>query len=135
MAATTDQGDRTNGRVARAGLRMRYHHEGDRHVVELDGELDLGWAEALRAELKRCQLSGPLTVIDLHRLTFIDSTGLGVLFDAFERAQASGRRVVFTRSSPEVERVLHLTGLDRVLPTVPGERFDGDSPAEYAENA
>jgi anti-sigma B factor antagonist len=87
-----------------------------RALVELDGELDLATADAVRSELEAVEVEGPdATVIDLRSLRFIDSTGLSVLFDAVERAAASRRRLTFTRSSPEVERTLRLTGFDRIL--------------------
>jgi anti-sigma B factor antagonist len=85
-------------------------------LLELAGELDLAGVAVLRGELDRAADAGAeITIVDLQRLTFIDSTGLSALFYALERATAERRRLVFTRSSPEVERTVHLSGLDQVL--------------------
>ncbi len=93
--------------------------------LELAGELDLASADELRAELSGASNgNGAATIVDLKRLKFIDSTGLGVLFEAFERAHAAGRRLIFTPSSPEVTKVLRLTGLDRILPFEDQPRSD-----------
>jgi anti-anti-sigma factor len=85
-------------------------------LLELAGELDLAGVDVLRGELDRAADAGAeITVVDLQRLTSIDSTGLSALFYALERATAERRSLVFTRSSPEVERTVRLSGLDRVL--------------------
>jgi anti-sigma B factor antagonist len=90
--------------------------EGGRCLLELSGELDLATADAVRSELEAAEAEAPeATVVDLSELRFIDSSGLSVLSEAVERASSDGRRITFTRSSPEVERTLRLTGLDRVL--------------------
>jgi anti-sigma B factor antagonist len=113
----TQQGAGEARAVTRGQLTItRRPGEGGRSVLELAGELDLAAADALRSELEALEASAPeATVVDLSALRFVDSTGLSVLFDAVERASAEGRRLTFTRSSPEVERTLRLTGLDRVL--------------------
>ena len=104
------------GLVTGGELEIRCEASGRHHLLELAGELDLAGVDVLRAELDRCADDGAeMTVVDLRRLTFIDSTGLCVLFYALERAKAERRRLVFTRSSPEVERTIHLSGLDQVL--------------------
>jgi len=113
----TDRGANDEARtVARGQLTITRHAGEGRCLVELQGELDLATADALRVELEAVEADGPeATVVDLRGLRFIDSTGLSVLFDAVERAADNRRRLTFTRSSPEVERTLRLTGLDRIL--------------------
>jgi anti-sigma B factor antagonist len=113
----TEQGVGETRTVARGQLTItRRPGDGGRWLLELAGELDLATADAVRSELEAIEADAPeTTVVDLSALRFIDSTGLSVLFNAVERAAADGRRITFTRSSPEVERTLRLTGLDRVL--------------------
>jgi anti-anti-sigma factor len=101
--------------------------DGHHHLVELAGELDLASSDALRGELDAAAVGGAELTVDLQRLRFVDSTGLAVLFDAFQRADAEDRRIAFTNPCPEVERTLRLTGLDRILPLgPPPELVDAD---------
>jgi anti-anti-sigma factor len=51
-------------------------------------------------------------VLDLSQLTFIDSSGLGALHAAKQRAIKNGVTLVVSRPSPMVHRVLEITGLD-----------------------
>jgi anti-sigma B factor antagonist len=55
---------------------------------------------------------GSLLVVDLARLTFIDSSGLGALHGARRRAIEEGGNLVVSRPSAVVHRVFEITGLD-----------------------
>jgi anti-sigma B factor antagonist len=82
-------------------------------VVQLAGELDLYNAHAVRDELLAAAARSPdRLVVDLSRVTFIDSTGLGVLIEA--RTQLPNRRA-FLLAAPglETRRALEISGLDR----------------------
>jgi len=82
-------------------------------VVELVGELDLYNAHLVREELQAAAARKPeRLVLDLAAVTFIDSTGLGVLIEARARMTDRG---AFLLVSPGVEtrRALEISGLDR----------------------
>ena len=83
-------------------------------VVTVSGELDVASSHQLERELANLE-SESLVVIDLATLTFIDSTGLGVIVRAHQRAQEQGRRVGLVRGNGQVERLLTLTGLENEL--------------------
>lgn len=85
-------------------------------AVTLVGELDLSNSTRFERDLERVEADEPGTiVVDLRGLEFIDSTGLRALLAADERADDSGRRLVFVRGSSTVQRVLRFTGVDRRL--------------------
>ena len=82
-------------------------------VVRLAGELDLYNAQAVRDELLAAAGRSPdRLVVDLSEVTFIDSTGLGVLIEA--RTRLENRRA-FLLAAPglETRRALEISGLDR----------------------
>jgi anti-sigma B factor antagonist len=82
-------------------------------VVHLAGELDLYNAHLVRDELIAAAGREPeRLVVELSRLTFIDSTGLGVLIEA--RTRMSNRRA-FLLVGPglEARRALEISGLNR----------------------
>jgi anti-sigma B factor antagonist len=88
------------------------------HVV-LVGELDLSTVAKVQDELRRVEESEPATVvIDLSRLTFLDSTGLRCIVTADERARAAGRRIVVVRGPDPVQRVFAITRLEDRLEMV-----------------
>jgi anti-sigma B factor antagonist len=90
---------------------------GGRTVVHLDGELDAYTAPRLAAcldDLRRQAGGGAgAVVVDLTRVTFVDSTGLGVLVTAHRAAGGGSLQVV--APDPRVRRVFEMTSLDRLL--------------------
>lgn len=109
-----------DGRAERArsigSLRLRSVREGDTHVVELRGELDIAGAPALEEELRAIEASeaGAL-VVDLSALEFIDSTGVRLLLQAADRCQ-DGPRMTILRGPKQVQRVFEITDLLTRLP-------------------
>lgn len=84
--------------------------EADATVVTVSGELDVATSQELDHELAK--LHGVATVIvDLRGLTFIDSTGLGVLVRTHHLCKQQGRRFGLVRGEGQVNRLLSLTGL------------------------
>jgi anti-sigma B factor antagonist len=54
-------------------------------------------------------------VVDLSGVGFVDSSGLRVLIEAHQRAQADSRRLVLSGSTRPVLRLLQITGLMEYL--------------------
>jgi anti-sigma B factor antagonist len=87
--------------------------------VALVGELDLSTVAKLQDELSRVEAASPPTVVvDLSKLTFLDSTGLRCIVTADERAREAGRRMVVVRGPDPVQRVFTITRLDDRLEMV-----------------
>lgn len=85
-------------------------------VVALSGELDIYTAP----QFKECMLEildagVDRLVVDLSDVTFIDSTALGVLIGGVRRVHTAGGAMALVVTSRAVERVLSITGLDRVF--------------------
>jgi anti-anti-sigma factor len=79
-------------------------------VFTLNGELDVTTSQGL-AE----RLTGPpgsLVVLDLSGLSFMDSSGIGAIHAARRLTIKNGGTLVVCRPSPQVHRVLEITGLD-----------------------
>jgi anti-sigma B factor antagonist len=95
--------------------------------VEVAGELDLATSPQLRQTLGDALRHVRVVVLDLRKLTFIDTSGVHVVLDAARGARLEGGRVLLVRGPALVDRVLTLTGVaDEVM------IFDLD-PAEPAQ--
>ncbi|HEX6587081.1 MAG TPA: STAS domain-containing protein [Solirubrobacterales bacterium] len=88
-----------------------------KYVVCLKGELDLSGSPQLEAALLEAEQShAKEIVVDLDELTFVDSSGLTVLFRAADRSATNGNKLRITPGRDQVASVLRLTGLDTRLP-------------------
>jgi anti-sigma B factor antagonist len=96
------------------------HDDGGRAVIVLAGELDMASAELLQRAIEDDELHAETSVVlDLERLEFIDSTGLRVILKALEHCRGRGQYFAITRGSPQVQRLLSITGVAAHLPTIP----------------
>jgi anti-sigma B factor antagonist len=87
--------------------------------MALMGELDLSSVAKVQEELRRIETNAPATlVVDLSKLTFLDSTGLRCIVTADERAREQGRRIVIVRGPDAVQRVFAITRLEERLEIV-----------------
>ncbi|HET8820254.1 MAG TPA: STAS domain-containing protein [Thermoleophilaceae bacterium] len=93
--------------------------ESDRAIVTVRGDFDLEVAERVVAELAKVEEREPaLLVVDLSGLSFMDSSGMGVVAAAHARAVEAGRRIVFVRPPYTVRRAFELSGFDDVIAVV-----------------
>jgi anti-anti-sigma factor len=97
-------------------------------VVAARGEIDMSTSPELRAALRDPDVRAALVVLDLREVTFMDSSGLGVIVGQNKRAREEGYRfAVAVEGAAGVRRILELSGLLEVLQVVatPDEALAG----------
>jgi anti-anti-sigma factor len=87
-------------------------------VANLSGEIDIANAEALGDALARAVPNHAHgLVLDLTRTSYIDSSGIRVLFATDERLRRRGQRLrVVLPTDALIRRALVMTGVDTVIP-------------------
>ena len=84
-------------------------------LLTVEGELDLYTAPRLKSELLRAMEEGARRIaIDLTKVGFMDSTGLGVLLAA-QRRHEEVVSFAIVCSDPEVRWIFEFSGTDRIL--------------------
>ena len=86
-------------------------------VVTIDGDLDVYTAPRLRdLLLDRIDKGQCRIALDLSRVKFLDSTGLGVMVGGQKRAKERSGELALFGASDQVRRILNITDLIKVLP-------------------
>ncbi len=85
-------------------------------VVTIHGEIDAHTADQVRSAVDAAISPGTQLVVDLSRVTFMDSTGLGVFVTALKHLRENEGSLDLIITSPRVMKVFELTGLDVVIP-------------------
>lgn len=113
----------------RASPVIRQRELGDRTIVELGGEIDLETSPRVREQLLTCVQEARDLVVDLGRVTYIDSSGIASLIEAFQTARNDDLRFALTGVSQPVLRVFQLARLDKIFPflAAPDAPFEGPS--------
>jgi anti-anti-sigma factor len=96
-------------------LSIRKTARARRHTLALTGELDIDSASKLEEAVREVCASGTDLVIDLRKVTFMDSTGLRVLIVAGTLCEEMGNELRIVPGE-DIQRILEISGLDRVLP-------------------
>ena len=119
-------------RGGRPGLRRVTVESGgppDGPVVTVKGDVDLATAPALREHLVEILHRGAPAhlIVDLSQVTFMDSTGLGVLVGANRRVQDAGGHMTVV-ATEAVQRIMRLAGLQHLW-TIVEQLADATGPA------
>ena len=96
---------------------LRSMRDGERLLVGLDGELDHFCAQSVRRELDG-MLRDPTVrqlILDFSGLTFMDSSGIGVILGRYRVLRERGGSVAVIHMNDHVSRILHMSGMDRVI--------------------
>ena len=111
------------GTQRRAGVDDRtfaVHTESSEAVerVRVLGEIDLSVVGKLDSEMRRAEATDASKIeLDLDQLDFVDASGVRLLLDLAQRFRRNGRRLrIRPATSPQVRRVLELTGVVEHLP-------------------
>jgi anti-sigma B factor antagonist len=103
-------------RKARAMLEVHIENSTNgTSVVAIAGELDLSTIPRMESPLFEQVRQRPAVLVDLSGLSFIDSSGIGVLIEAF-RAANGNRMNVLVDSGTQVDRVFRIAGITEALP-------------------
>jgi anti-sigma B factor antagonist len=102
--------------------------------LQLRGEIDAHSVAVLARHLDPLPGTSVDVVIDLSAVGFVDSSGLRVLVEAHQRAEAEKRRLVLSGSSRPVLRLLEISGLMEYLNVETAAEDVGSDDASSADN-
>lgn len=85
-------------------------------TVYLSGEIDLERSPAARKTLLDTLARRQALVVDLAEVSYIDSSGIASLVEAYQKARSANLGFTLAAVGPPVMRVLSLARLDQVFP-------------------
>jgi anti-sigma B factor antagonist len=101
-------------------LSIHVHVVDGRQVFELLGSLDIATSPTVRAALSSASEQGDhKLIVDLTKVDFLDSTGLGALIGGQRRAKEFDGEVRLVAKEGQILRLLRITGLLKVFSVYP----------------
>lgn len=94
---------------------------GDSLVVVLEGELDHHTSEYARKRIDREYYNNNLLnmVLDLGKLSFMDSSGVGLIMGRYKTCSEGQGRVSIVSSNSNINRILKMSGLLKLIDIYP----------------
>jgi anti-sigma B factor antagonist len=90
---------------------------GDASVLTLRGEIDVYTAPRLRqAIIDQLEKGTRNLVVDLRKVDFLDSTGLGVLVGGLKRVKTQEGALSIVVTQEKILKIFEITGLHKVFP-------------------
>jgi anti-sigma B factor antagonist len=87
-----------------------------RTVVSVGGEIDVYTAPKLRDKITELVAAGQYhLVVDMERVEFLDSTGLGVLVGGLKKVRAHDGSLHLVCSQDRLLKIFRITGLAKVF--------------------
>ena len=91
-------------------------------VLRLEGYVDAHTFTEFEEELTRLVEGGQYNLLlDLEKLTYINSTGLGLLMATFRQVRQHGGDLVIAKMSDKITNIFNLLGFSRLISTYPTE--------------
>ena len=87
----------------------------DISLVFLCGELDASSAPVFLADMRNVIKQGKHTVMDVHLLDYVDSTGVGAILSTRNALHEIGRQMCLIGCHGLLTKILQLTRIDREL--------------------
>ena len=84
--------------------------------LAIRGELDMASAPTLKQHLEDCGRDGAeVIMLDIRDLSFIDSSGLGVLIQARDHSKRNGHRFLMVGATRPARRLFEITGTEFLI--------------------
>lgn len=97
-------------------MRLDVEDHDDHAIIAVTGEIDASTSDQLAEAVAAALGAGRGRVlVDFAHVTFIDSSGLGVLVRSHRRADAAGARFAVVHPSPHTRKLIRVLGLDQLL--------------------
>ena len=97
-------------------LRLGHHAKDGIEVIDVQGEIDMYTAPRLRELLIDLVSTGSYQlVVNLDKVGFLDSTGLGVLVGGLKRVRARDGSLDLVCTQQRILKILKITGLTEVF--------------------
>jgi len=86
-------------------------------VAKLYGEIDHHTASGIKSAIdKELLLKNIINIVmDFDGVTFMDSSGIGMIVGRYKQVAARGGKMMIIRVKPQVDRILEISGLKKIM--------------------
>ncbi len=92
-------------------------------LISIEGDIDHHSAKYIRDSIDSAifMFRPTLAVLDLSRVSFMDSSGLGLILGRYTRMKQTGGILKLACPSKEIKKIIYLAGLEKYIPIIKPE--------------
>lgn len=98
-------------------MEIETRYDNNRLIIKLCGELDECTANETRQKVDKCVRNNSLmdVVFDFSEVTFMDSTGIGVLLGRYKIIKKNGNNVLICGANRQIDKILTMSGIYSIM--------------------
>jgi len=88
--------------------------------IKMSGELDEYSAEYCRRKLDSIFVNSMYVkiIVDMQNLTFMDSTGIGVLIGRYKNVKKNNKQIYIANPNKQIEKIFKMSGIYEIMPKI-----------------
>jgi len=96
---------------------INFKPSGAAMVVRLGGEIDHHHAAKVRETIDKTMINSAAQhlILDFSEVTFMDSSGIGVVLGRYKKVKAAGGLVVIVSCSEQIRNILNMAGIFSII--------------------
>lgn len=86
-------------------------------IARIAGELDMLAADQIREDIDKKIDNSEISnlILNLEKVTFIDSSGLGMILGRYKKLKSRNGRMYIAGARPQVEKILYFSGINKLI--------------------
>ncbi len=98
-------------------MHIRVTQQSGSATAHLFGELDHHSADQVKDDLDNLirRFNDINLILDLKNLSFMDSSGLGVILGRYKKLKAKGGKMYIKNANPQIEKVFTVSGIYQII--------------------
>ena len=98
-------------------MNVRLEYASGTLIAKIKGEIDHHTSNSLREILDQELLEKNIKnlILDFNEVTFMDSSGIGVIVGRYKKINALGGKMMIIRTSEQVDKILELSGIKKIF--------------------
>lgn len=99
-------------------MNLKFSNEKDHLIMSICGEIDHRYSIRIRNEADKKIVTYPNKdfIIDLSDVTFMDSSGIGVIIGRYKLVTSFGSKVKIVSSNETLGKILEMSGIEKIIP-------------------
>ncbi len=100
-------------------------------IIKICGEIDHHTSQGIRQQIETAlmEIGGRNIIFDFENVTFMDSSGIGMLIGRYKQLQSFAGRISIYNANDKITEILKLSGLLKLIPIF----RDMENALSYAE--
>jgi anti-sigma B factor antagonist len=104
-------------------MAVKFEQRSGLSVCYIDGEIDINTSPSIKKQFDKLLSSRtPKIVVNLAKVTYVDSSGLATLVEILKSMRSYGGRLRLTNMSPKIKSLFEITKLEKLFEIVQDEQ-------------